>query len=94
MTKTYSQTRCGDFRVGDVIRLKADKGYRGPFSDLLILGFDETCNALLARPYAYADHAGTDAPTAEVGCEKVEYLSLENLKLYDVIERDRTVFRG
>lgn len=90
---SYHRTMCGEFRAGDVLRLKADKGYRGPFSDMVILGFDDTCNALLARPYAYADGVGTETPTADTGCERVEYLSLDNLKLYDVIARDRTVFR-
>lgn len=91
---SYHRTKCGEFRAGDVIRLKADKGHRGPFSDMVILGFDETCNALLARPYAYAAGVGTETPTAETGCEKVAYLSLDVLKLHDVIARDRTVFEG
>jgi hypothetical protein len=91
---SYHRTKCGEFRAGDVLRLKADKGYRGPFSDMVILGFDETCNALLARPYAYAAGVGTESPTAQPGVERVEYLSLKILELYDVVSRDHTVFEG
>jgi hypothetical protein len=91
-TTNYHRTECGEFRVGDVIRLKADRGFRGAFSDMVILGFDEQGDALLARPYAYASGVGTQSPTPQTGVERVEHLGTKILEMYEVVSREHFVF--
>ena len=56
---------CGQFHKGDVLRL-----FNGPFSDGVILGFDESGSFKVARPYVYASEVGS-APL--IGTEMIEY---------------------
>lgn len=65
------------WHAGDVIRLGD-----WPFSDAVVLGFDDEDNALVERPYAYAHCVGTTGPTVLLGHERIVYGSLDRfLKL-------------
>ena len=54
--------------AGDVLRL-----FDGPFGDGVILGFNDTDVAKVARPYVYAGSVGTTGPVALTGTEYILY---------------------
>jgi hypothetical protein len=60
------------WRAGDVVRV-----FDGPFSDAVVLGFDDADSALVQRPYAYASGVGTTGPTVLLGSERIVYPTLD-----------------
>lgn len=66
------QSTSARWNAGDVVRL-----FDGPFSDAVVLGFDEEDNALVQRPYAYASCVGTTGPGVLLGSEKITYATLD-----------------
>ena len=63
---TFTDSRGGNWRAGDVIRLGD-----WPFADAVVLGFDDEGYASLARPYVYTSGAGTTGPMPLTGVENM-----------------------
>ncbi len=60
------------WHAGDIIKLGD-----WPFSDAIVLGFDDEDNALVERPYAYAHGVGTTSPNVLLGHERIVYANLD-----------------
>ena len=62
-----------DVSIGQVVRMINSDGTVAPFSDALVLSYDEKMDSYhLARPYGFASGTETSGPTPLLGCESYE----------------------
>lgn len=65
-------------RSGDVLRVLPEGS---AFADAVVLGFDETGECKVSRPYAYANGVGTTGPNVLLGAETYS-LTATNMRHY------------